>query len=75
MHCLAPNCSGDGTGCDNMTCIIVSFKQGAEQAKSADSKQELKRSLEEDENAENSNEASEEVAKKLKTSEPTESSN
>uniref|UniRef100_A0A7N5ZYI0 Protein phosphatase 1G n=1 Tax=Anabas testudineus TaxID=64144 RepID=A0A7N5ZYI0_ANATE len=21
-HCLAPNTSGDGTGCDNMTCII-----------------------------------------------------
>lgn len=26
MHCLAPNCNGDGTGCDNMTCIIVTFK-------------------------------------------------
>jgi hypothetical protein len=26
MHCLAPNCSGDGTGCDNMTCIITTFK-------------------------------------------------
>ncbi|KAH9523447.1 hypothetical protein Btru_040038 [Bulinus truncatus] len=28
-HCLAPNTFGDGTGCDNMTCIIVilnSFK-------------------------------------------------
>ena len=23
--CLAPNTHGDGTGCDNMTCIIVSF--------------------------------------------------
>ncbi|XP_064605130.1 probable protein phosphatase CG10417 [Liolophura sinensis] len=22
-HCLAPNTMGDGTGCDNMTCIIV----------------------------------------------------
>jgi protein phosphatase 1G len=22
-HCLAPNTSGDGTGCDNMTCIII----------------------------------------------------
>ncbi|BFZ16813.1 hypothetical protein BsWGS_19852 [Bradybaena similaris] len=22
-HCLAPNTAGDGTGCDNMTCIIV----------------------------------------------------
>lgn len=26
MHCLAPNCNGDGTGCDNMTCQIVTFK-------------------------------------------------
>lgn len=25
MHCLAPNTSGDGTGCDNMTAIIVRF--------------------------------------------------
>jgi protein phosphatase 1G len=23
--CLAPDTSGDGTGCDNMTCVIVSF--------------------------------------------------
>ncbi|XP_041843457.1 protein phosphatase 1G [Melanotaenia boesemani] len=25
-HCLAPDTSGDGTGCDNMTCIIVAFR-------------------------------------------------
>lgn len=25
-HCLAPNTIGDGTGCDNMTAIIVQFK-------------------------------------------------
>ena len=24
-HCLAPNIIGDGTGCDNMTCVIVKF--------------------------------------------------
>ncbi|KAG8543030.1 hypothetical protein GDO81_025560 [Engystomops pustulosus] len=24
-QCLAPDTSGDGTGCDNMTCIIVRF--------------------------------------------------
>ncbi|KAG0433717.1 hypothetical protein HPB47_019663 [Ixodes persulcatus] len=23
--CLAPDTSGDGTGCDNMTCIVVQF--------------------------------------------------
>ena len=26
-HCLADNTMGDGTGCDNMTVIIVSFKK------------------------------------------------
>ncbi|KAL3269981.1 hypothetical protein HHI36_009036 [Cryptolaemus montrouzieri] len=25
-HCLAPNTMGDGTGCDNMTAIIIQFK-------------------------------------------------
>lgn len=25
-HCLAKDTSGDGTGCDNMTAIIVRFK-------------------------------------------------
>ena len=24
-HCLAPDTTGDGTGCDNMTAIIVKF--------------------------------------------------
>jgi protein phosphatase 1G len=24
-HCLSPDTFGDGTGCDNMTCIIVKF--------------------------------------------------
>ncbi|XP_013146183.1 PREDICTED: probable protein phosphatase CG10417 isoform X3 [Papilio polytes] len=27
-HCLAPSTMGDGTGCDNMTAIIVRFKEG-----------------------------------------------
>lgn len=26
-YCLAPNTFGDGTGCDNMTCIIVTFNK------------------------------------------------
>lgn len=25
-NCLAPNTAGDGTGCDNMTAVIVQFK-------------------------------------------------
>ena len=24
--CLAPDTTGDGTGCDNMTCVIVTFR-------------------------------------------------
>lgn len=27
-HCLAPSTVGDGTGCDNMTAIIIRFKDG-----------------------------------------------
>lgn len=26
-HCMAPDTMGDGTGCDNMTCIIVQFNK------------------------------------------------
>lgn len=37
-HCLAPNTYGDGTGCDNMTCIIIVLdtfnKNGSRQADS-----------------------------------------
>ncbi|KAG7482293.1 hypothetical protein JOB18_018207 [Solea senegalensis] len=25
-HCLAPDTSGDGTGCDNMTCILITLQ-------------------------------------------------
>ena len=35
-HCLAPDTTGDGTGCDNMTAVIVQFKRegsGEEAAK------------------------------------------
>ncbi|GAB1601087.1 probable protein phosphatase 2C 58 isoform X1 [Argonauta hians] len=28
-YCLAPNTMGDGTGCDNMTCVIVDLKKGS----------------------------------------------
>uniref|UniRef100_A0A0C9RAM4 protein-serine/threonine phosphatase n=1 Tax=Fopius arisanus TaxID=64838 RepID=A0A0C9RAM4_9HYME len=29
-HCLAPDTMGDGTGCDNMTAVIVKFKNQSE---------------------------------------------
>uniref|UniRef100_H3B3F1 protein-serine/threonine phosphatase n=1 Tax=Latimeria chalumnae TaxID=7897 RepID=H3B3F1_LATCH len=44
-HCLAPDTSGDGTGCDNMTCIIVSFRGRQEQK--AQPEASCKRKLEE----------------------------
>nr|XP_020445688.1 protein phosphatase 1G isoform X2 [Monopterus albus] len=37
-HCLAPNTSGDGTGCDNMTCIIVTFRPHLSPAQSDNTK-------------------------------------
>ncbi|XP_053210593.1 probable protein phosphatase CG10417 isoform X2 [Panonychus citri] len=36
-HCLSPDTEGDGTGCDNMTCIIVKFTN----VKPTDSQKEL----------------------------------
>ncbi|XP_074523188.1 protein phosphatase 1G isoform X2 [Halichoeres trimaculatus] len=37
-HCLAPDTSGDGTGCDNMTCIIISLRPHPSPAQSDDTK-------------------------------------
>lgn len=36
--CLSPNTNGDGTGCDNMTCIIVCFNDLESLAKTATTK-------------------------------------
>uniref|UniRef100_A0A671YL55 protein-serine/threonine phosphatase n=1 Tax=Sparus aurata TaxID=8175 RepID=A0A671YL55_SPAAU len=37
-HCLAPDTSGDGTGCDNMTCIIITLQPHPSAAQSDDTK-------------------------------------
>lgn len=37
-YCLAPDTTGDGTGCDNMTCIIVTFNHSALDAMGSASK-------------------------------------
>ncbi|XP_029000616.1 protein phosphatase 1G isoform X2 [Betta splendens] len=37
-HCLAPNTSGDGTGCDNMTCVIVTLRPHLAAVQSEDTK-------------------------------------
>uniref|UniRef100_A0A3Q2QKV7 protein-serine/threonine phosphatase n=1 Tax=Fundulus heteroclitus TaxID=8078 RepID=A0A3Q2QKV7_FUNHE len=34
-HCLAPDTSGDGTGCDNMTCMIITFRPHPAQSDNA----------------------------------------
>ncbi|KAJ6218030.1 hypothetical protein RDWZM_009187 [Blomia tropicalis] len=34
--CLAPNTNGDGSGCDNMTCILVKFKKSSDSKRSLD---------------------------------------
>lgn len=59
-HCLAPNTEGDGSGCDNMTCILVKFKK-------TDLAESMKRALEDDEEEEQANNHSE--SKKIKTEE------
>ncbi len=41
MHCLAPNTSGDGTGCDNMTAIIVKFNFNSSSSVSVNNKRPL----------------------------------
>ncbi|XP_047220094.1 protein phosphatase 1G [Girardinichthys multiradiatus] len=51
-HCLAPDTSGDGTGCDNMTCMIVTFRP-----QSAQSDDMKKRKLNEEENGNDSKKA------------------
>lgn len=35
-HCLAPDTLGDGTGCDNMTAVIVQFKLSASKTTKSD---------------------------------------
>uniref|UniRef100_A0A3Q4BJP3 Protein phosphatase 1G n=1 Tax=Mola mola TaxID=94237 RepID=A0A3Q4BJP3_MOLML len=37
-HCLAPDTSGDGTGCDNMTCVIITLRPHLSLANSEDTK-------------------------------------
>lgn len=47
-HCLAPDTSGDGTGCDNMTCIIITLRPHPSTAEPDDTK---KRKHQEEEEA------------------------
>lgn len=38
--CLAGDTMGDGTGCDNMTCVIVQFKQPGTNKRPAEEQEE-----------------------------------
>lgn len=49
-HCLAPNTMGDGTGCDNMTAIIVQFKSNILKRSAADSTPETAKRVKLNEN-------------------------
>ncbi|XP_022169006.1 probable protein phosphatase 2C 6 [Myzus persicae] len=42
-HCLAPNTLSDGTGCDNMTCIIVKLKQNQKRSRTDDEEDDAER--------------------------------
>lgn len=46
MHCLAPNTSGDGTGCDNMTAIIAKFNFNKQPTEETNQELNVSKSLE-----------------------------
>lgn len=48
-HCLAPDTTGDGTGCDNMTCIIITLRPHLAAAQSDDTKKRKHQEEEEEE--------------------------
>lgn len=57
-HCLAPDTSGDGTGCDNMTCIIVTLRPHPSPTQSDDTKKRKhQEGAEETESEENGNDS------------------
>uniref|UniRef100_A0A3B4GGA7 Protein phosphatase 1G n=1 Tax=Pundamilia nyererei TaxID=303518 RepID=A0A3B4GGA7_9CICH len=56
-HCLAPDTSGDGTGCDNMTCVIVTFRAHPSSTDSDDTKKRKHAEGEGTEQEENGNDS------------------
>lgn len=56
-HCLAPDTSGDGTGCDNMTCVIVTFRPHPSSTDSDDTKKRKHAEGEGTEQEENGNDS------------------
>ncbi|CAL8353140.1 unnamed protein product [Merluccius merluccius] len=54
-QCLAPDTSGDGTGCDNMTCMIISFRPHPTSA--PNQSEEVRKRTQEDEPEKNGNDS------------------
>ena len=69
--CLAPNTEGDGSGCDNMTCIIVLFKPASSFSQQGSSTEDGKRRA----SSEGDGVTFGEMSKKLKTHDEDSSSN
>ncbi|KAJ3593776.1 hypothetical protein NHX12_006110 [Muraenolepis orangiensis] len=54
-QCLAPDTSGDGTGCDNMTCMIISFRPHP--ASAPNQSEDMRKRKQEDEPEKNGNDS------------------
>nr|KAF6329199.1 protein phosphatase, Mg2+/Mn2+ dependent 1G [Pipistrellus kuhlii] len=64
-QCLAPDTSGDGTGCDNMTCIIICFKpRSTAEVQPESGKRKLEEALSTEEAEENGNSDNKKKAKR-----------
>ncbi|XP_054584027.1 protein phosphatase 1G isoform X2 [Eptesicus fuscus] len=64
-QCLAPDTSGDGTGCDNMTCIIICFKpRNTAEIQPESGKRKLEEVLSTEEAEENGNSDNKKKAKR-----------
>ena len=65
-HCLAPDTMGDGTGCDNMTAVIVKFKQEFREVKDVTENSGSNGVTAHDEAASDSLDSEQPAAKKIK---------
>lgn len=65
--CLAPDCDGDGTGCDNMTCILVKYDSSNVTDSSTNNRNDLKLSSTTKNTDENADGVKEECEQKQST--------
>jgi protein phosphatase 1G len=66
--CLAPDTTGDGTGCDNMTCVIVTFNGLSTHAskRTATNKRKAEDVTSDNADSSNADESAESAQKRLK---------